>query len=89
MSYKLNSNVFFKKVSDDQINILLADDDNFIFKMTKVAAQVFLMHAEKNMAEKDVRASVLKLTGKPEAEVDAFLKDFYKSMLEQKFLVKG
>lgn len=89
MSYKLHDNVFFKKIADDQVNILLADNDNFIFKLNKVAAQVFLMLAEKKMSEDDVRAEVIKMTKKPSGEIDLFLGEFYKQMTEQKFLVKG
>ena len=89
MSYKLHSNVFFKKIADDQVNILLADNDNFIFKLNKVAAQVFIMLAEKKMSEEDIRSEVIKLTKKPSGEIDMFLADFYKQMIEQKFLVKG
>lgn len=89
MSYKLHSNVFFKKIADDQVNILLADNDNFIFKLNKVAAQVFIMLAEKKMSEEEVKAEVLKLTKKPAGEIDLFLAEFYGQMIEQKFLVKG
>ncbi len=89
MSYKLHSNVFFKKVADDQVNILLADNDNFIFKLNKVAAQVFIMLAEKKMSEEEVRAEVIKITKKPSGEIDMFLDDFYKQMIEHNFLIKG
>ncbi len=89
MSYKLHSNVFFKKIADDQVNILLADNDNFIFKLNKVAAKVFIMLAEKKMSEEEIKAEVLKLTQKPDVEIDKFLSDFYSQMIEQKFLVKG
>ena len=89
MSYKLHANVFFKKIADDQVNILLADNDNFIFKLNKVAAKVFIMLAEEKMSEKEIKAEVLKLTQKPDGEIDKFLSDFYSQMIEQKFLVKG
>lgn len=89
MSYKLQSNVFFKKIGDDQVNILLSDDDNFIFKLNKVAAKVFVMLVEKNMSTEDVKKEVALLTNKPEAEIDAFLQQFYKEMQAQKFLVKA
>ena len=88
MAYKLHSNVFFKKISDDQVNILLANDDNFIFKLNKVAAQVFLFVAEKNMSEENVRTEVLKITNKPSTDVDPFLKEFYKQMLDNQFFIK-
>lgn len=88
MAYKLHSNVFFKKISDDQVNILLANDDNFIFKLNKVAARVFLFVAEKKMSEEDVRTEVLKITDKPSSEVDPFLKEFYNQMLVNNFFVK-
>lgn len=88
MSYKLHSNVFFKKIAEDQVNILLADNDNFIFKLNKVAAQVFIMLAEKKLTEDEIKAEVVKITKKPSGEIDLFLTDFYKHMLEQKFLVK-
>lgn len=89
MNYKLQDNVFFKKIADDQVNILLADNDNFIFKLNKVAAQVFLMLAEKNMSDDEVRKEVITLTKKPEADVDKFLTEFYKQMDEHKFLTKA
>lgn len=89
MSYKLHSNVFFKKIADDQVNILLADNDNFIFKLNKVAAQVFIMLAEKKMSEEEVRAEVIKITKKPSGEIDMFLTDFYKQMIDHNFLIKG
>ena len=89
MSYKLQSNVFFKKISDDQVNILLSDDDNYIFKLNKVAAKVFVMLVEKNMSQDDIRSEVITLTKKSEAEVDSFLKQFYEQMTEHKFLVKA
>ena len=89
MNYKLVDNVFFKKIADDQVNILLADNDNFIFKLNKVAAQVFLMLADKNMAVEDVRKEVINITKKPESDVDKFLEEFYKQMIEHKFLVKA
>ena len=88
MSYKLNTNVFFKKIADDQVNILLADNDNYIFKLNKVAAQVFIMLAEKKMSEDDIKAEVIKITNKPTSEIDTFLSEFYKQMIKQKFLVK-
>lgn len=88
MSYKLQSNVFFKKVSDDQVNILLSDDDNYIFKLNKVAAKVFIMLIEKNLSPAKVQEEVISLTGKPESEVNAFLEQFYQQMTEHKFLVK-
>lgn len=89
MSYKLNSNVFFKKISDDQVNILLSDDDNSIFKLNKIAARVFLMLAEKNMAEEAIKKEVIALSNKSEQEIEAFLNDFFSKMVEQKFLVKA
>ncbi len=89
MNYKLQDNVFFKKIADDQVNILLADNDNFIFKLNKVAAQVFLMLVEKNLSDDVIRKEVLTLTKKPEADVDQFLSEFYKQMTEQKFLIKA
>ncbi len=89
MSYKLHSNVFFKKITEDQVNILLADNDNFIFKLNKVAAQVFIMLAEKKMSEEEVRAEVIKITKKPSGEIDMFLTDFYKQMIDHNFLIKG
>lgn len=89
MNYKLQDNVFFKKIADDQVNILLADNDNFIFKLNKVAAQVFLMLAEKNMSVDQVRSEVINLSKKPETDVDKFLAEFYKQMEEHKFLAKA
>lgn len=89
MNYKLVDNVFFKKIADDQVNILLADNDNFIFKLNKVAAKVFLMLADQNMSAEDVRKEVINLTKKPDAEVDKFLEEFYKQMTEHKFLAKA
>lgn len=89
MNFKLQDNVFFKKIADDQVNILLADNDNFIFKLNKVAAQVFLMLAEKNMSADQVRTEVITITKKPEADVDKFLTEFYKQMDEHKFLTKA
>lgn len=89
MNYKLQDNVFFKKIADDQVNILLADNDNFIFKLNKVAAQVFLMLVEKNLSDDVIRKEVITLTKKPEADVDQFLAEFYKQMTEQKFLIKA
>lgn len=89
MNYKLQDNVFFKKISDDQVNILLADNDNFIFKLNKVAAQVFLMLVDKNLSEDDVRKEVISITKKPESDVDQFLNEFYKQMTEHKFLIKA
>ena len=89
MNYKLQDNVFFKKIADDQVNILLADNDNFIFKLNKVAAQAFLMLAEKNMSDDQVRSEIITLTKKPESDVDKFLAEFYKQMAEHKFLTKA
>lgn len=89
MNYKLVDNVFFKKIADDQVNILLADNDNFIFKLNKVAAQVFLMLADQNMSVEDVRKEVINITKKPEGDVDKFLEEFYKQMIEHKFLAKA
>jgi hypothetical protein len=88
MTYKLMDNVFFKKIADDQVNILLADNDNFIFKLNKVAARVFLMLAEQNMSIEDVRKEVISITRKPEGEIDLFLTEFYKQMTENKFLTQ-
>lgn len=89
MSYKLQSNVFFKKIGEDQVNILLSDDDNFIFKLNKVAAKVFVMLVEKNMSEEEVKREVIALTNKPAGEIETFLAQFYKEMQAQKFLVKA
>ncbi len=88
MAYKLHSNVFFKKTGDDQVNILLSDDDNFIFKLNKIAARVFLFVAEKKMPEEEIRAEIIKLTSKPSSEVDPFLEEFYKQMLVNNFFEK-
>ena len=89
MSYKLQSNVFFKKISDDQVNILLSDDDNYIFKLNKIAAKVFVMLVEKNMSHEQIKSEVIALTQKPDAEIDTFLSQFYQQMTEHKFLVKA
>lgn len=89
MIYKLNPNVFFKKVKDDEVNVLLVDDDNFIYKIDKVAARVFLMIVEEKLTTDLVEKKVVQITGKKNDEVDAFLKTFYKKMLELNFLVKS
>ena len=89
MNYKLQDNVFFKKIADDQVNILLADNDNFIFKLNKVAAQVFLLIVEKNLSDADIKKEVLKITNKPDADVEKFLGEFFKQMTDQKFLVQA
>lgn len=89
MNYKLQDNVFFKKIADDQVNILLADNDNFIFKLNKVAAQTFLMLVDKNLSTDQVRTEVLSITKKPEADVDRFLAEFYHQMTEHKFITKA
>lgn len=89
MNYKLQDNVFFKKIADDQVNILLADNDNFIFKLNKVAAQTFLMLVDKNLSTDQVRTEVLSITKKPEADVDRFLSEFYHQMTEHKFITKA
>ena len=88
MTYKLHSNVFFKKTGDNQVNILLAEDDNFIFKLNKVAAHVFLLVAEQKISEEDIRTEVIKITNKTSSEVDLFLKEFYQQMLANNFFVK-
>ncbi len=89
MNYKLQDNVFFKKIADDQVNILLADNDNFIFKLNKVAAATFIMLIEKNLSTDLVRKEVLELTKKPEVDVDKFLESFYQQMTEHKFITKA
>lgn len=43
MKYKMMDDVFFKKNSDDLVSIIKYNDDDFIYKVDKVVAKIFLM----------------------------------------------
>lgn len=88
MTYNIHSNVFFKKINDDQINILLADNDNYIFKLTKTAAHVFLMTIEKKLSKEEILKVLKTQTSKTDQELEIFLDDFYSEMLKQSFFVE-
>jgi hypothetical protein len=89
MNYKLNSKVFFKKVAPTEVNILSVDDDNFIYKIDKIAAYTFLLVIEEKLSEEEVNKKIVDTTGKNEVDVKKFLEAFYDKMLELNFFVKG
>ena len=89
MSYKLNSKAFFKKISPDEVNVLLVEDDNYIYKIDKIAARVFLMAIEEKMNEEKIKEEIIQITGKKETEVKLFLETFFKKMMELNFFTKG
>ncbi len=89
MNYKLNSKVFFKKVGPNEVNILSVDDDNFIYKIDKIAASAFLLVIEEKLSSENVKKHIVDTTGKNEADVKKFLESFYDKMVELNFFVKG
>jgi len=88
MDYKLNNRVFFKKVSSTEVNILFVDDDNYIYKIDKIAAQVFLMIVEEKLSIDNVQERVVIATGKKANEVKVFLDKFCHHMTELNFFTK-
>lgn len=46
MKYKLMDDVFFKKISDDLVSIIKYNDDDFIYKLEKQVARIFLLLVE-------------------------------------------
>jgi hypothetical protein len=88
MNYKLNNRAFFKKISSTEVNVLFVDDDNFIYKIDKIAAQVFLMIVDEKLSIEIVQERVMVATGKKENEVKIFLDKFYHHMTELNFFTK-
>ncbi len=46
MKYKLSDDVFFKKISDELVSIIKYNDDDFIYKLEKQVAKIFIILVE-------------------------------------------
>tara|TARA_R110000868_G_scaffold129349_6_gene338044 strand:+ start:3853 stop:4110 length:258 start_codon:yes stop_codon:yes gene_type:complete len=70
---KLNANIAFNKVSDDEIKVLKLDDDNNVYTLEKYVAQVFEMVSQGDDVPAIKTKIAQKLSTKTDKEIDAFL----------------
>tara|TARA_R110000868_G_scaffold117600_16_gene312627 strand:- start:10694 stop:10951 length:258 start_codon:yes stop_codon:yes gene_type:complete len=70
---KINSNIAFNKVNDDEIKVLKLDDDNNVYTLEKYVAHVFEMVSNGDEVPAIKKKISAQLSSKSEKEIDAFL----------------
>lgn len=85
MKYQINPNFFYSN-QGDKVNIVSLDDDEYVYTLDGVAAQIFPKLADGEEVDK-VKDFVLSLDNCPSSsEVDSFFKEYTDNLLEQKIL---
>lgn len=70
---KLNANIAFNKVSDDEIKVLKLDDDNNVYTLEKYVAHIFEM-ASNGDELADIKKKIsAELSSKSEKDIDSFI----------------
>lgn len=76
MKYKINEDVFFKKLSEEMVSIIKYNDDDYIYKLEKIVARVFLLLIEDGFDENQVKKKFSELGIKlDEKIVDKIIND--------------
>ena len=86
-TFKTADNVLFTQVLEDQVNIFFNTEDNFIYKLNKLAADSFILFTKGERIEEVVN-SLVKKTSKDTIVIENFIDELIDELLKQKFIIK-